>query len=99
MECKICGTEKGVIFNPALRYSVCPDCAAGTPAKASFTEFCERYFKDDPACPSGIKKEFYDDYLCSKDTLDEYIADTTRSEDEEFSRFDDIPYLADGLYR
>lgn len=77
MYCRICGSSKNTSYNSSLRYVVCPQCAEGTPEKVSFEDFCERYFAGDLLADESTKRSFYEDYLYSKDTLDEYIESTT----------------------
>jgi len=71
--CRICGDEENVKYYPAKRQSLCAFCAKDTPRKVSRETFCRAMFAGDEDCPSSIQRDFYDDYLASGDTLDEYI--------------------------
>lgn len=72
MYCRICGDETNVKYYPAKRQSLCRHCAKDTPAKVSFETFCKAIFQGDEECPHAIKRDFYDDYKASRDTLKEY---------------------------
>ena len=73
MYCRICGDETSVKYYPAKRQSLCAFCAKDTPRKVSFETFVAKMFAGDEDCPNSIKRDFYDDYKASSDTLDEYI--------------------------
>lgn len=78
MHCRICGTSKKVKYRRGPRMSLCPDCAAGTPKKATYEGFTKKYWADPGLVSESIKREFYNDYKTSKHTLQEYI-DVTSS--------------------
>ena len=76
--CKICGDREGVKYYPAKHNTLCPPCAAGTPGKVQRTTFYFCYFGHDWVdVPKSTRCSFYDDYLASTCTLDEYIEQTT----------------------
>ena len=82
--CRVCGDENGTRFYAAQRQILCPSCAKDTPAKCSRASFDAAYWagaSSDPASPDyvpdSIRAEFYQDYLRSSHTLDEYIARTS----------------------
>ena len=75
MSCKVCGDENAKWHAPS-RQSLCDFCAEDTPGKVSFDEFCAAYFPGDSDCPTAIKRDFFDDYRCSKHDLETYMAKT-----------------------
>ena len=77
MYCRICGDENNVSFAGGNRGFLCPSCKAETPAKVGFDAFCRAYFKGDDDCPDATKREFYDDYRASTNTLADYMRLTT----------------------
>ena len=76
MQCTICGSKHNVDFYPRFGYTACDCCAKETPQKVSKKEFHRRYFLGEDV-PQAVVNGFYEDYLYSKDTLDEYIKNTT----------------------
>lgn len=78
MYCRICGTEKSLKYYPRKLQTLCPPCAADTPAKVSKETFDREYWGVElPNVPESTRAEFYDDYLCSTHMLPEYILATT----------------------
>lgn len=81
--CRICGDEAGAEYRPKARQTLCPSCAADTPAKVGRVEFDAAYWVDvdgKPAAdeqPAAIRREFYEDYLASNLNLEQYIKRTT----------------------
>jgi len=77
--CQICGDERNIHYIGAARQFLCPTCAGDTPQKVSRDEFERAYWLADGGelpCYS-VRKEFYEDYLRSVHTLEEYINRTT----------------------
>jgi hypothetical protein len=77
MYCKICGDERNVAYRPAARQSLCDSCSADTPAKIGRVNF-DRWYWDGRAgevCES-TKRDFYEDYLRSNHTFDQYLVVT-----------------------
>lgn len=83
MYCRICGTEENVAYHAAQRQALCRDCKRDTPPKVSRAAFDLAYWKredgtvDPSDPPEGIRREFYEDYLASSDTLARYIVATS----------------------
>lgn len=77
MYCKICGDENNISYRPGRRQVLCDTCAKDTPVKVSRSSFDRQYWGNDPTVNESIKREFYEDYLASKNTLPEYIKATT----------------------
>lgn len=83
--CTICGTDRGVEYRFRSRMFLCAPCHKGTPAKVSFTEFCDGYFdhgahsvEEFDHATRRIAREFFDDYRCSEyGSVAEYRAATT----------------------
>jgi len=69
----VCGATEGVRFYPSKHLYLCPGCAERTPPKVSLGEFKVRIWKKLPEMPIAVVREFYDDYLTSDKTLDEYL--------------------------
>ena len=81
---RVCGDELGTRFYPSKRQILCPACVQDTPDKCSRARFDSLYWagaSSDPASPdyvpASIRAQFYEDYLRSAYTLEEYIARTT----------------------
>ena len=76
--CAICGDESGVKYYPGKYNALCPSCAVDTPDKIHRDNFNVAYWgKGWEDVPQSTRREFYDDYLASTCTLDEYIKQTT----------------------
>ena len=76
MQCLICGGEGGQV-REEQQLVLCDSCMDGTPAKVGKAEFIAGYFAGDHGVGAHIAREFYSDYLASKNTLAEYIEKTT----------------------
>jgi hypothetical protein len=76
MYCKVCGDERDVQYYPAKRQTLCPTCAAETPRKVSRRAFDAAYWDGEDDCPESTRREFYEDYLHSDSTLEDYIERT-----------------------
>lgn len=77
--CRVCGSEDGVKHYPDQRMHLCKSCLEGTPPKISKQEFDAKYWSDVKYghVGEGMKREFYEDYLTSKHTFEEYVYKTT----------------------
>ena len=80
-QCWICGDEHTARFRPRLRRTVCDGCAHGMKPKVSRERFDEVYWGPESGIPESTRREFYEDYLSSTGTLDEYMAATINSPD------------------
>jgi hypothetical protein len=78
--CRVCGAEDvSTFYRNKQRQTLCDSCAGDTPPKVSRDEFEKAYWLADGGelpCYS-VRKEFYEDYLRSTHTLEEYINRTT----------------------
>lgn len=58
--------------------TLCEHCAERTPDKLTKVEFDEQYWGVDfDNVPYDVRKEFYQDYMTSFSTFEEYVRDTT----------------------
>jgi hypothetical protein len=75
MYCQMCNeTDDGVKLRKRHRRVLCAKCAALTPTKVSKQEFLEVMWGEHLSeVPSHIKREFYQDYMLSQNTLVKYI--------------------------
>ena len=73
MHCRICGTDQKVKYYRRKGMSMCKECSAETPRKASYTNFNKKYWAEPAIVPDRVKREFYNDYKTSKHTVQEYI--------------------------
>jgi len=75
--CQICGDTRRVKYYPSKRQSLCAYCATSVPRKVSRAVFDKKYWNGHPEnVPIGIRREFYEDYLRSGDTLPQYMKAT-----------------------
>lgn len=79
MYCRVCGDLKNVSFARRIGKPLCAYCAKGIPEKVTRDEFEERFWGEElKNVPASTRGEFYEEYLLSTYTVDEYI-DQTRS--------------------
>lgn len=78
MYCQICGDENSQYY-PAKRQSLCKYCAEDTPKKAGKMSFDKFYWDKPGEVPKAIKRDFYEDYLRSTCTLNQYKEQTTET--------------------
>ena len=77
MYCRICGTDQKVKYYRSKGMSMCKECSAETPRKASYNGFNKRYWFEHSTVSDRVKREFYNDYKTSKHTVQEYIEATS----------------------
>lgn len=77
MQCRICGDDNAQYYS-SRRMALCPSCLSETPAKLSRSQFDLAYWGEgyEAIVPASTRREFYEDYLTSMFTLDQYIAET-----------------------
>lgn len=74
MQCKICGAEGGLWRNRSMQ-TLCGPCHRKTPHKVTKSVFRQRYFGVENV-PAQTINEFYEDYLTSLYSLEDYIRET-----------------------
>ena len=77
MYCRICGTDRKVEYRRSKGMSLCKECSAETPRKASFANFNKKYWAEPAIVCASVKREFYSDYKVSQLTVQEYIEATS----------------------
>ena len=79
MYCRICGDERGTRYYTTKRQTLCRSCATDTPSKVGRASFERVYWAggDVETVPDPIRRDFYEDYLRSGDTLHAYRDHTT----------------------
>ena len=76
MLCRICNSHNAV-YRKNRRQYMCTECFILTPKKISYKDFKKIYFKSDDTVAKDVVKVFYNDYLTSIYTIEEYILQTT----------------------
>ncbi len=77
MYCRICGSERNARYRASKLQFLCKECNKDTPKKISYDDFTEKFWRNDDNVPFSMKREFYQDYLSSCCTYDEYVIAVT----------------------
>lgn len=78
MYCNICGNEKDTQYITTKYQTLCRLCNIETPAKISREMFDRLYWEGKEGdVPTGIKHDFYGDYLASTSDFETYKKETS----------------------
>ena len=72
MQCRICGTDRQVIFRSTHQWFMCDLCHLSSVAPISYKDFNSRYWSSVDDIPLITRNEFYSDYKSSGLTFETY---------------------------
>jgi len=77
MYCRICGTDKQVIFRSTHQWFMCDLCHLSSATPISYEDFNSRYWSSVDDVPAATRDEFYSDYKTSGQTFEMYRQQTS----------------------